>query len=355
MADLPPSLRPQQTGSGSGSSRTVSRCLMLQTEHPQLVRAAVEKLRKSDMHPGCKVLLVCRKEDLESFRDLPDVECLTYSRSRGDRFSGLWRRMSGFRADLVCAVFGGRPVFRLQKLLFFLAPGRSRLIFDARAQPYSLRLGNIAAIRRRSRYEEVFPAAEATILYLPTESDSIALEVLERLQDRKIIGPGRILVFCSEAKRDLYESRPEVSEVIAYGFGQKLRKLRMVLRLARMRADVVVAILSGRPIFRAHKRLFLLLPARARLVFNEHGDCHYVKRNLRGLLGLWRAGSFAKIDPYRRLSRRGLRYRAPLLVKAVLFFPRYLYLVLWLLLGCLKKGGSKRLTVFRQENFGARE
>jgi hypothetical protein len=101
--------------------------------------------------------------------------------------------------------------------------------------------------------------------------------------------------------------------------------------------------------------LFLLLPARARLVFNEHGDCHYVKRNLRGLLGLWRAGSFAKIDPYRRLSRGGIRYRAPILVKAVLFLPRYLYLVLWLLLGCLRKGGSKRLTVFRQGNLGARE
>ena len=355
MVDLSSSLRPQRTESRSASSRHASRCLMLQTEQPELVRAAVEKLRKSDLYPGCKVLLVCRQEDLGSFEDLPDVEFLPYSRSRGDRFSGLWRRMSGFRADLVCAVFGGRPVFRLQKLLFFLVPGRRRLIFDARARPYPLRLGNIAAIRRRSRYREVFPDSEATILYLPTESDSIALEVLKRLQDRKIIGPGRILVFCSEAKKDLFESRPEVSEVVAYGFGQKLRKLRIVLRLARMRVDVVVAILSGRPIFRAHKRLFLLLPARARLVFNEHGDCHYVKRNLRGLSGLLRAGYFAKIDPYRRLSRRGLRYRAPILVKAALFLPRYLYLILWLLLGSLKRGGSKRLVVFRKGSFGARD
>ena len=353
MVDLSPSLPPPRTGARSAASRPVSRCLMLQTEQPELVRAAVEKLRKSDLYPGCKILLVCRQEDLGSFEDLPDVELLSYSRSRGDRFSGLWRRMSGFRADLVCAVFGGRPVFRLQKLLFFLVPGRRRLIFDARAQPYPLRLCNIPAIRRRSRYREVFPDAEATILYLPTESDSIALEVLERLQDRKIIGPGRILVFCSEAKKDLFESRPEVSEVVAYGFGQKLRKLRIVLRLARMRVDVVVAILSGRPIFRAHKRLFLLLPARARLVFNEHGDCHYVKRNLRGLTGLLRAGSFAKIDPYRRLSRRGLRYRAPILVKAVLFLPRYVFLILWLLLGSLRKGGSKRFTAFRQRNLGS--
>lgn len=328
---------------------------MLQTEHPRLVRAAVEKLRKSDLYPGCKVLLVCRQEDLGSFEDLPDVEFLTYSRPRGERFSGLWRRMSGFRADLVCAVFGGRPVFRLQKLLFFLVPGRRRLIFDARAQAYPLRLGNIRAIRRRSRYEDVAPAPEATILYLPTEADSIALEVLARLQDRKVIGPGRLLVFCSDAKRALYESRPEVNEVVAYGSGQGLQNLRTVLRLARMKVDVVVAILSGRPIFRAHKRLFLLLPARARLVFNEHGDCHYVRRNLRGLLGLWRAASFARIEPYRSLSRRAFRYKAPILVKAILFFPRYLFLILWLLLGSLKKGGSKRLAVFRKGSFGARD
>lgn len=328
---------------------------MLQTEHPQLVRAAVEKLRKSDRAPGCKVLLVCRQEDLGSFEDLPEVEFLPYSRSRGDRFSGLWRRMSGYRADLVCAVFSGRPVFRLQKLLFFLVPGRRRLIFDARAQAYPLSLGNIGAIRRRSRYEERLPAPEATILYLPTEADSIALEVLERLQDRKIIGPGRLLVFCSDAKKALYESRPEVSEVVAYGSGQGLQNLRTVLRLARMKVDVVVAILSGRPIFRAHKRLFLLLPARSRLVFNEHGDCHYVRRTLRGLLGLWRAASFARIEPYRSLSRRAFRYKAPILVKAILFLPRYLFLILWLFLGSLKRGGSKRLTVFRKGSLGVRE
>ena len=355
MADLSPSLRPQRTGARSGASRPVSRCLMLQTEHPRLVRAAVEKLRKSDLHPGCKVLLVCRQEDLGSFEDLPDVEFLTYSRTRGDRFSGLWRRMSGFRADLVGAVFGGRPVFRLQKLLFFLVPARRRMIFDARAQAYPLSLGNIRAIRRRSRYEELVPAPEATILYLPTEADSIALEVLARLQDRKIIGPGRLLVFCSDAKKALYESRPEVNQVVAYGSGQGLQNLRTVLRLARMKVDVVVAILSGRPIFRGPQTAFPTAAGSLPAGVQRARDCHYVRRNLRGLLGLWRAASFARIEPYRSLSRRAFRYKSPILVKAILFFPRYLFLILWLLLGSLKKGGAKRLAVFRKGSFGARD
>ncbi len=355
MADRPVNLRPRQLGTGAGSSRPVSRCLMLQTEHPQLVRAAVEKLRKSNLYPGCKVLLVCRQEDLESFQDLPDVEFVTYARSRGNRFSDLWRRMSGFRADLVCGVFSGRPVFRKQKLLFFLLPIRRRLIFDAQAQPYPLRFRNLPQILRRSRHQEALPEMEATILFLPTEEDSIALEVLRRLQDRKIVGPGRILVFCSDVKKILYESQSEVSEVVAYGNRQGLRNLRTVLRLARMKVDVVVAILSGRPIFRAHKRLFFLLPARSRLVFNEHGDCHYVKRSVGDLLGLWRTPSPPKIEPYRRLSRREFRFSALILIKAVLFLPRYLFLILWLHLGSLRKGGSKRLTVFRKGSFGARD
>ena len=319
------------------------------------MRAAVEKLRKSTLYPGCKVLLVCREEDLEFFEDLPETECLTYTRQRDNQFRDLWRRVTAFRADLVCGVFSGRPVFRKQKLLFFLLPVRRRLIFDWKVQPYRLRLGNLTRILRRHRYQQAHPTTEATILYLPTEEDSIALEVLGRLRDRKIVGPGRILVFCSDVKKTFYESQPEVSEVISYGRGQRLRNMRTVLRLARIKVDVIVAILSGRPIFRNHKRLFLLLPAQARLVFNEHGDCHYVERSVRDLLDLWRAPPVPKIRTYQRISQNEFRFSAAILIKAVLFLPRYLFLILWLYLGSLKKDGSKRLTVFREGNFGARE
>jgi len=148
------------------------------------------------------------------------------------------------------------------------------------------------------------PSGEFTILFLPTEEDSIALGALRKLKDRKVVDPGRILVFCSETKKTLFESQPEVSEVVAYQPGQTWRNLRAILGLARMRVDVVVAIRSRRPIFRAHKRLFRLLPARARLVFNEHGDCQYVTRSLqnfkhtfRDLLGLWTERSVAKSPP----------------------------------------------------------
>ena len=482
MADHPPSVHPRRAVRRVDSTGAVTRCLVLQTEHPLLVRAAVEKLRNSGLYPGCKLALVCRQEDYESFEDLPDVELMAFPRRGNYRFLDLWRRISEFSPDLICAILNRRPIFRKQKLLFFLLPVRRRLIFDGRMKPYHLRFANLQAILRRSRYEEDLPGKESTILYLPTEADSASLEVLGRLQDRKIVGPGRVRVFCSITKETLYESRPEVSEVVTYESGQTLANLRTILRLARMRVDVIAAIFSGRPVSRLHKLMFLLLPARSRLVFNEHGDCWYLWRTPQGLLNLWRtpslrfsrgestilflpteADSYAtevlgrlqdrkiigpgrirvfgpktkktlyeswpevsevvtyesgqtlanlrtilklarmRVDVlaaifsgrpifrlhklmflllpararlvfnehrgcwYLRRTPRGLLnlLRTPSLstdylprrilrkiLKALLFFPRYLYLVLWLLLGSLKKGGSKRLVVFRQNTFG---
>ncbi len=118
------------------------------------------------------------------------------------------------------------------------------------------------------------------------------------------------------------------------------------------------------PYSSTHKRLFRLLPARARLVFNEHGDCYYatrsfqdLKHTIRDLLGLWNAGSVATIlTRHRPFWRKRFHYRVPGLglVKALRVSPRYLFLILWLLVGCLRPGGSKRLVVFRQGNFGPR-
>ena len=146
-------------------------------------------------------------------------------------------------------------------------------------------------------------------------------------------------MFCSKTKKTHYESLREVSEVVTYEPGRTLANLRTVLKLARMRVDVLAAIFSGRPIFRLQKLMFLLLPARSRLVFNENRDCWYLRRTPRGLFKLSRTPSLA------------MGYLPRKILKGVLFFPRYLYLVLWLLLGSLRKGGSKRFVVFRRHTF----
>ena len=119
-------------------------------------------------------------------------------------------------------------------------------------------------------------------------------------------------MFGPKTKKTLYESWPEVSEVVTYESGQTLANLRTILKLARMRVDVLAAIFSGRPIFRLHKLMFLLLPARARLVFNEHRGCWYLRRTPRGLLNLLRTPSLSTDYLPRRILRK--------ILKALLFF-----------------------------------
>lgn len=326
---------------GVNYPREDPKCVMLQTEDPRLLRHALEVLRNPGLYPLAKVLLVCREGDADFFKDLGDVELLTFSRQRGWRNFSLWRRIVDFDADLACAVFSGRDGFRKQKLAFFLLPVRRRLIFNGRSESYLLSLRTFPWIfRRDAKIGNPSGRLEATTLFLPTEEDSVALDTLRRLKDPKIVGASRVLVLCSEGKKALYESQPEVCRVISYQSGGIFVNMGIAWKLARMRIDVVAAILSGRSIFRLHKLFFLLIPARRRLAFNEHRDCRYVKRTSLGIFRLRHPGSsLGEVKAHR------------LLLKGALFLPRFLYLLIWLLLGIARKGGSKRLSGLKQRSF----
>ena len=86
------------------------------------------------------------------------------------------------------------------------------------------------------------------------------------------------LVFCREDKRPLYEALPGVKEVRTYAPGRTWENLKAVLDLARSRVEVVSSIFSPQPAFRLQKLLFVLLPARHRLAFNQEDlNCYYLK------------------------------------------------------------------------------
>ncbi len=296
-----------------------------------------------------------KKTHYESLREVSEV--VTYEPGKTLANLRTVLKLARMRVDVSAAIFSGRSIFRLQKLMFLLLPARSRLVFNEHRDCWYLRRTPRRLLHlwrtslASSGWESWTPRGwwrtpslrssrwESTILFLPTEADAGALEVLGRLQDRKIVGPGEVRVFCSKTKKTHYESLREVSEVVTYEPGRTLANLRTVLKLARMRVDVLAAIFSSRPIFRLQKLMFLLLPARSRLVFNENRDCWYLRRTPRGLFKLSRTPSLA------------MGYLPRKILKGVLFFPRYLYLVLWLLLGSLRKGGSKRFVVFRRHTF----
>ena len=288
------------------------RILVIQTESPTYVRRAIEVLRKPEMFPRSRICLLCRKEDADRFRNVSGLESvLTYSRRKVGRNVGLWRDLKGF--DAVAAVFSGRGVFRKQKLLYFLLPIRHHLAFNARSDCYRLTPRTLFWTLRK---DPSFFAAEkqpaSPILFLLTDRDSRARKAIERLQDPKVVSPQPIWVFCREDKRPLYEALPGVEEVRTYAPGRTWENLKAVVALARSRVEVVSSIFSPQPAFRLQKLLFVLLPARHRLAFNQEDlNCYYLKgsHDRSGQPSVW--GTLLRVLLTR--SRRGVR--------PTLFFP----------------------------------
>ena len=295
------------------------RILVIQTESPTHVRRAIEVLRKPEMFPRSRICLLCRKEDADRFRNVSGLESvLTYSRRRkvGSNV-GLWRDLKGF--DAVAAVFSGRGVFRKQKLLYFLLPIRHHLAFNARSDCYRLTPRTLFWTLRK---DPSFFAAEkqlaSPILFLLTDEDSRARKAIERLQDPKVVSPQPIWVFCREDKRSFYQALPGVEEVRTYAPGRTWENLKTVLALARGRVEVVSAIFSPQPVFRLQKLLFVLLPARHRLAFNQEDlNCYYLKgsHDRSGQPSVW--GTLLRVLLTR--SRRGVFAAEKQLASPILF------------------------------------
>ena len=295
------------------------RILVIQTESPTHVRRAIEVLRKPEMFPRSRICLLCRKEDADRFRNVSGLESvLTYSRRRkvGSNV-GLWRDLKGF--DAVAAVFSGRGVFRKQKLLYFLLPIRHHLAFNARSDCYRLTLRTLFWTLRK---DPSFFAAEkqlaSPILFLLTDEDSRARKAIERLQDPKVVSPQPIWVFCREDKRSFYQALPGVEEVRTYAPGRTWENLKTVLALARGRVEVVSSIFSPQPVFRLQKLLFVLLPARHRLAFNQEDlNCYYLKgsHDRSGQPSVW--GTLLRVLLTR--SRRGVFAAEKQLASPILF------------------------------------
>ena len=269
------------------------RILVIQTESPTYVRRAIEVLRKPEMFPRSRICLLCRKEDADRFRGTSGLErIVTYSRQKVWRSLGLWRDLKGFDADMVAAVFSGRGVFRLQKLLYFLLPIRRHLALNARSDCYRLTPRTLFwTLRKDPSFFAAEKQPDSPILFLLTDEDSRARKAIERLQDPKVVSPQPIWVFCREDKRSFYQALPGVAEVWTYAPGRTRENLKTVLALARSRVEVVSSIFSPQPAFRLQKLLFVLLPARHRLAFNQEDlNCYYLKgrHGRRGQPSVWR-------------------------------------------------------------------
>ena len=104
--------------------------LLIQTDSTDATLEALQHLQSGQAVGPGKIRLLCREEDRQHFLPwLEETDINTWTPG----ISGNLRRMikvAWTDRDVVTAVFSGQPIFRLQKLAFFLLPARDRLVFN---------------------------------------------------------------------------------------------------------------------------------------------------------------------------------------------------------------------------------
>jgi hypothetical protein len=297
--------------------------VLVQTEVAEYVRAAAERIQSPRLLPGARVLLVCREADAPCLAQIPGLErILTFRSGPSWRdFFHLLREVRRFRPQVRAAVMTGRPVFRGARLLFLCSGLRRGLVFNAALDAYWL---SPLTFRRLWRREPLLfgqhQAGPQGVLLFETESLDRMEKVLSVLRRPHVAGGSPIVVFCHQDRAQFYLSQPGVERTICYGSQNRGEDLRAVLQVLRERPGAVAAVLSGRPVFTFHKLLFWLAPARNKLIFNPVLDCFYLSGENFRLL--FRRGRHPEYASFLEAVLRPV-------VKAILFLPRFGYLVLW--------------------------
>ncbi len=298
------------------------RVTLFQTEVPDYIREACRRLREPGRFPNARIRLVCRATDADRFRDLEGVEeILPYASGQSllDTWR-LWRRIRRLKSDFRCAVFTGRPFFRRPKLLFLASGLRRGLALNAQLDAYWLTLFTLPSIlRREPLLFDLHHADTARILLIETESPETMRKALDTVRRPHVVPAARVTLFCREDRADLFAGEEALEQIVTYSKQAVVKDLLQIWSLARSRPAVVAAVFSGRRIFVKQKLLFWLMPARNRLAFNENLDCFFVHwSNLSFLFGRGAGGS-GTLPRYFFLT----------IAKAVLFAPRFLFLLAW--------------------------
>jgi ADP-heptose:LPS heptosyltransferase len=260
------------------------RIILFQTETVSYVRHAAQRLKLRRLFPHSELIVVCRPADRAEAKAIPEVNrVLCYPKRGVWSYYRFWRQLDRLQPDLACGILSGRSVHRWEKLLFFCLPAPQHLAFNARLDCYQVSITRLFWMFRSELlvFDEqlmALAAMENYILLLQTADDRKMLKAIGVLRDPRIANPAPIAVFCRDNKRTVFQGVPGVKAVYTYQAGKRWEKLRALVRLRRLRVDVLAAVLTGEPFDRLHKLLFLTLPARHRVVFNPDFNCFYLNR-----------------------------------------------------------------------------
>jgi hypothetical protein len=250
----------------------------------------------------------------------------------------IWRGLKNEKFDSAFVFFTGEKGFSFLKLLPFLLRVPRTLVFNENGDRfYASKRSLVAFFFKRAWYGRAMSYLPSSllparyILLIQTADDELTLKALLKIRDPKVAGPASIAVFCREDKKALFEGQ-DVARVYTYEPSRKWQALKTFRSMRRLNLEVVAALLTGEPIFRPQKLLFFLLPTDNRLVFNRNLDCFYFHRSrLLSLLmrdarhtGRW----FREFPVFRPIG------------KGLLFFPRFLFLVIWVTTQKLRRAYS---------------
>ena len=186
------------------SVKTRNEILLIQTDATDTTLEVLEALLAGKAVGRGEVRLLCRAEDRNHF--LPRIEETDISTwTPGISVENLKLIMTLCRIDrdIVAAIFSGRPVFRLQKLLFFLLPARNRLLFNENVDYFYLNRRRFSKVLRlpsipvsfhgsSARWKHSLRQTAKIVLWLPRFAYLLGWLTVEKLRRaRRLQGAGQ--------------------------------------------------------------------------------------------------------------------------------------------------------------------
>ncbi len=290
--------------------------LFIQTADDATSLGALAKLRDPRIVRRLPITVFCSEDKKDFFRAEPGVKAVyTYPANQPWATVRAAFRLRKLNVDVLAGVLTGERSYRLLKVLFLTLPASNRLVLNRDLKGFYLRRLNPFSLVQLLRV-----GSRRCILLLQTAEDSAVLRALEKARDPKVTRPAPIVIFCRQDKKDLFASIPGVEAVYTYEPKKRWRAIRTLVQLFGLDVEVAIGLFTGESIFRLQKLLFFLLPTRNRLVFNHNLDCYYLNRST-----FW--SLFRSEEKLGQLSSSLLVAR--LVGKALLFFPRFCFLVIW--------------------------
>ena len=126
--------------------------LLIQTEERRLTTRALERTVREKAVNAERVAVFCSRQEADHFKQHPLVDRV-FNYEKGDWKDTLrvLRKLRRERWDAVVGLFTGRPIFRLQKLLFLFLPARHRLVFNPNLDCFYLKRTRVARALRLPR------------------------------------------------------------------------------------------------------------------------------------------------------------------------------------------------------------